>query len=98
MDTINILLVEDEALLRDGLRALLLKEDFVNEVYEAYDLKTFHQQLKAYTIDIILMDIRLKGNNGMELLALMKKQNKEHPKVIAVTGLEGVELMINLLK
>jgi DNA-binding NarL/FixJ family response regulator len=98
MDRINILLVEDEALLRDGLRALLKKEDFVNEVYEAYDLKTFNEQLIAHTIDVILMDIRLQGTNGMELLSLLKKRNKDHPKVIAVTGLEGVELMINLLK
>lgn len=98
MKGINILLVDDEALLRDGLRSLLLKESFVGAVYEASDLGSFEEQLAAHTIDIILMDIRLKTTNGMELIALLKKKNKTHPKVIAVTGLEGVELMINLLK
>jgi DNA-binding NarL/FixJ family response regulator len=98
MERINILIVDDEALVRDGLRALLDKEAFINDVYEAYDLTSFNEQLSSHTIDIVLMDIRLKGINGIELITLLKNKTKDHPKVVAVTGLEGVELIINLLK
>jgi len=98
MDKVNILVVDDEILMRDGLKALLAKEDFVRQIHEADDLKSFNDILLSAHIDIILLDIRLQNTSGLELLASMKKESKSFPKVIAVTGLEGVELMINLLK
>jgi DNA-binding NarL/FixJ family response regulator len=48
-------------------------------------------------IDLILLDLRLQGSSGLELLASMKKKRVQ-PKIIAVTGLEGVEIIIHLLK
>ena len=97
MNRINILLVEDEVLIRQGLRALLEKEEFVKEIFEAGNANEFHHQLSSHQVDVVLLDMKLPGVKGQELLVeLMKKEN--HPKVIAVTGLEGVELIINLLK
>ena len=97
MDRINILLVEDEILIRQGLMALLEKEEFLKEIFEAGNAKEFRQQLSAHPLDIVLLDMKLPGVRGQDLLTeLMKKET--HPKVIAVTGLEGVELIINLLK
>ena len=97
MDYSELLLVEDEVLIRQGLRALLEKEEFVKEIYEAGNAKEFRQQLSAHPLDIVLLDMKLPGVKGQDLLTeLMKKEI--HPKVIAVTGLEGVELIINLLK
>ncbi len=93
---INLLLVDDEGLLRDGLKSLLSKEPFVDEIHEAYNLETFRQKITAHTVDIVLLDIRLQGASGMELLNTVKRD--EQTKVIIVTGLEGVELIINLLK
>src|SRR6187551_1084998 len=96
MKRINILLVEDEALLREGLKSLLLQEPFVKNITEAGTSSEFLSAI-AEPPDLILLDIRLKGTNGLELLEVLKKKKLES-KVIAVTGLEGVELMINLLK
>jgi DNA-binding NarL/FixJ family response regulator len=97
MKTINILLVEDEALIRQGMKALLEKEEFVKEIHEASNATDFHEQINSKIIDVILLDIKLPGVKGQELVArLVSKPNQ--PKVIVVTGLEGVELVINLLK
>lgn len=94
---ISILLLEDEVLIRQGMRSLLEKENFIREIYEAGDAKEFNQQMSQHSVDIILMDIKLPGVKGQELLIdLIRKE--DHPKVIAVTGLEGIELIINLLK
>ena len=47
-------------------------------------------------MDIILLDMRLRNTNGLEL---MKKHLTDgNSKVIAVTGMDGIELIINLLK
>src|SRR5882672_5575100 len=97
MKQINILLLDDEELFRQGLRSLLGKEEFVNEIYEAGNAKDFEKELASHSIDIILLDIKLPGIKGIDLLNNLSKK-PDPPKVIAVTGLEGVELIINLLK
>ena len=97
MDRINILLVDDEALIREGLRSLLEKEPFIAKIYEASDANEFHAQISKHKIDIILLDIRLRNTTGVELLESLRNHN-QRPKTIAVTGMEGVELIINLLK
>lgn len=97
MSKINILLVEDEMLLREGLKSLLVQETFVKNIFEAATLQEFTQVIDGNDIDIVLMDIRLQNTNGHELLRILKTKNIQ-AKVIAVTGLEGVELVINLLK
>lgn len=97
MNRVNLLLVEDEALVREGLHALLKKEDFVREIYEAGSHKDFYEKMAIHPIDLILLDLRLQGSSGLDLLAQMRKK-KEQPKIIAVTGLEGVEIIIHLLK
>jgi DNA-binding NarL/FixJ family response regulator len=97
MSKINILLVEDEMLLREGLKGLLAQEAFVKNIFEAATLAEFTQVIEGNDIDIVLLDIRLQGTNGLELLRILKGKNIPS-KVMAVTGLEGVELIINLLK
>lgn len=97
MNKINVLLVDDEALIRQGLRSLLEKESFVGSIYDAGDVGQFHAHISKNKIDIILLDIRLRNTSGVELLDSIKKITPR-PKTIAVTGMEGVELIINLLK
>ncbi len=97
MQRINILLVDDEVLIRQGVRALLEKEDFVDEIYEAGNADEFHEVVNAKTLDIILLDVRLPGVKGPDLLGSVINRPMP-PRVIAVTGMEGVELVINLLK
>lgn len=95
MTKFNFLLVEDEALIREGLRSLLEKEEFVKNVYEASARDEFVVQLEK-NIDIVIMDFRLPETNGLELLKILKKGN-HGSKVIILTGLEGTELIMNLL-
>lgn len=97
MNRINVLIVEDEALVREGIHALLKKEEFIREVYEAATANDFLEKMAVYRVDVILMDMRLRGTSGLELITMLKKR-PHAPKVIAVTGLEGVEIVINLLK
>jgi two-component system response regulator FimZ (fimbrial Z protein) len=97
MKKLSVLIVDDEVLIRQGLRAILEKEPFVGSIYEAGTKEEFNSRLDENVIDLILLDIRLRKTSGLELLKLLKKIDRR-PKVIAVTGLEGVELIVNLLK
>ena len=97
LGSVNILIIDDEALIREGLRSLLEKESFAGKIFEASDRDQFHQQISKNKIDVIILDIRLRETTGVELLETIKKLSPR-PKTIAVTGMEGVELIINLLK
>jgi DNA-binding NarL/FixJ family response regulator len=96
MTTKTILLVEDEALIREGLQSLLQDEPFVKAILHASNKKEFLAVIEN-PVDLILMDFKLPDTNGLELLITLKKKNPD-AKVIAVTGLDGTELLINLLK
>lgn len=94
---IAVLLVDDEAMVRQGFKALLSTEKSIKAIYEAGNAPEFKKLLATVPIDVILLDIRLKDTNGLELMEVMKKSGQQ-PKVIAVTGLDGAEMVINLLK
>ncbi len=96
-DKLNILVVDDEVLLRQGLRTMLEKEPFVGMVYEAATEDEFSDRLSRYAIHFILLDIRLKTTTGFELLKKLHSLER-HPYVIGLTGLDGTEAIIHLLK
>uniref|UniRef100_UPI003216F08B response regulator transcription factor n=1 Tax=uncultured Draconibacterium sp. TaxID=1573823 RepID=UPI003216F08B len=66
MKKINVFIVDDHSLFREGLRFLLSNLDFVNEVYEAEDGKQFIDELRDRHVDVALLDIEMPEMNGME--------------------------------
>lgn len=97
MKKVNILMVDDEALIREGLRSLLEREPFVGEVFEAAGAEEFYALMAGKKVDLVLLDIRLRNITGVELLSYLNSI-EVRPKVIAVTGMEGAALIVNLLK
>jgi DNA-binding NarL/FixJ family response regulator len=96
MDKLNFLLVEDEMLIREGLKVLLQRESFVKSVREAGNKKDFMREFSP-EIDFVLLDFKLGDTNGLELMPVIKSSQKQ-VNVIVLTGLEGNELILNLLK
>lgn len=64
--TTTILLVDDQALLRMGFRMVLEAEDDLEVVGEADDGKAAIAQVRALRPDVVLMDVRMPGVNGIE--------------------------------
>lgn len=63
---IRVLLVDDQALLRMGFRMILAAEDDIEVVGEAGDGETGVAQAAALAPDVVLMDVRMPGTNGIE--------------------------------
>ncbi|MGO1205282.1 response regulator, partial [Cellulosimicrobium funkei] len=63
---IRVLLVDDQALLRMGFRMILAAEDDIEVVGEAGDGETGVAQASALAPDVVLMDVRMPGTNGIE--------------------------------
>jgi DNA-binding NarL/FixJ family response regulator len=65
-DTIRVALVDDQALVRAGLRALVQAEPGMSVVGEAPDGASAVELVAAEHPDVVLMDIRMPGVDGLE--------------------------------
>jgi DNA-binding NarL/FixJ family response regulator len=66
MEKLNILIVDDHKLFREGLRILLKNMEDVEEVWEAPDGEAFLNMIKTCHPDLVLMDIEMPRINGIE--------------------------------
>lgn len=76
MSSLRLVLVDDHALVRAGLRALLGEMPDVSVVAEAGDGREALQLIREHKPDIALLDISLPGLNGLEVAARVAK---DHP-------------------
>ncbi|MBN2274353.1 MAG: response regulator transcription factor [Bacteroidales bacterium] len=66
MEKVNIYLVDDHKLFREGLKLLLKNLDEVNEIWEAANGDEFLNDLKDRNPDLVLMDIEMPVLNGID--------------------------------
>ena len=66
MDKIRVLIVDDHAMFRDGLRAVLEHQDDMSLVGEASDAGSAIRLAVELRPDVILMDLQLPGRSGVE--------------------------------
>ncbi len=78
MNPIRIVLADDHALVRAGIRTLCESLDGVTVVAEAADGNQVLEMVKAHHPDLVLMDIAMKALNGLEATARM---TREFPQV-----------------
>ena len=84
-DLINVLIADDHALVRMGIRRLLEHLPDITVVAEAENGETALALVKVHKPDILLLDINMPGIDGWEVT---RRLNKTHPniKIIAVTA------------
>lgn len=80
----RVLLVDDQALLRMGFRLVLEAEEDLEVVGEASDGRSALEQVQALAPEVVLMDVRMPGMNGIDATARIAA---EHPatKVLILT-------------
>lgn len=84
----KILLVEDDANLREVTRRSLEKERYVVEL--AADYRTALHKIEDYDYDCILLDIMLPDGNGLTLLEKLKEMHKRE-NVIILSAKDSIE-------
>ncbi|MBB6541613.1 response regulator [Thalassotalea piscium] len=79
------MLVEDQKLIRDGIKSLLELSGQVTVVAEASDGKTALALIDKHELDIILMDIQMPVLNGIDTLRQMSINECDIPVLILTT-------------
>ncbi len=75
--TTRVLIVDDHALLRQGVRQVLELEPDIDVVGEASDGKTALVLESELAPDVIVLDVSMPGMNGVEVARLLKKRRPE---------------------
>lgn len=95
--TVQILLVEDQTIVRNGLKMILELDEQFKVKAEASNGMEALEQLQKHPIDLVMMDIRMPKMNGMEATKQIKSQYPDM-KVIILTTFEDEEYAYQTLK
>ncbi|KAF1708989.1 response regulator transcription factor [Pseudoxanthomonas sacheonensis] len=82
--TIRVALADDQALVRAGLRALLLQQN-IEVTLEAEDGDDLLQKLEQQSVDVVLSDIRMPGTDGIQALLRLRERGDATPMLLLTT-------------
>jgi DNA-binding NarL/FixJ family response regulator len=96
-DRVRVLVVDDDALVRAGLSMLLAGAEDVEIVGEAADGNEVPDAVAEYRPDVVLMDIRMPGLDGLAATELLRAQD-DAPEVIVLTTFEADDYVLRALR
>ncbi len=96
-EQIRVLVVDDDALVRAGLSMLLAGADDIEIVGEATDGNEVAEAVDDHDPDVVLMDIRMPGMDGLAATELLRAQ-AEAPEVIVLTTFEADDYVLRALR
>jgi two-component system, NarL family, nitrate/nitrite response regulator NarL len=87
---LRILIIDDHAMVRAGLRMLIEQEQFLRIVGEAGDLPAAVSMAEREQPDIILLDLDMAGQNGLDILPELLASAPQ-TRVLVLTGVRDRE-------
>jgi len=93
----TIMLAEDHAILRQGLRGLIERQPDLEVVGEAEDGQAAVDKAQALEPDIIIMDVTMPGLSGIEATRQIKARHAE-VKVIALSAYDRSDFVLGMIR
>lgn len=99
---IRVVLVDDQAVVRAGFKVILESEDDIVVVGEAADGRESISVVQSTQPDVVIMDVRMPGGNGIDATRAIVSQNEEDrrppPAVLVVTTFDLDEHVFGALE
>jgi two-component system LytT family response regulator len=84
MAELRVLVVDDEPLVREGIRALLERELDVRTLGEARNGREAVERIRELRPDLVLLDVQMPGMDGLAVVAALEPA--ERPAIVFVTA------------
>lgn len=94
---LRVLLVDDQELVRSGLRRILRRKDGFAIVAECADGDQVEAEVDAHPTDVIVMDLRMKRVDGIEATRRLRVR-PDAPPVLVLTTFDDDELLSGALR
>ncbi|MHB8064615.1 MAG: response regulator [Ruminiclostridium sp.] len=97
MNKIKVLIADDHAMVRQGLKTILELEEDIDVVAQAANGEEAVFRARAQKPDVILMDINMPVLNGLQAIKMLKDENS-HYKIIVLTLHQDREYLFKTLQ
>ena len=97
MNIINVGLVDDQSLVRQGIRTLLELSNDIRVSFEASDGEEALEKLERMEVQVLLLDVRMPRVGGLEVLRRLKAQNRDLP-VLLLTTFDDDDVVLEAVK
>jgi two-component system response regulator NreC len=98
MAGIRVLLVDDHAIVRAGVRSLLAPYRDIEVVGEASDAEEAMERVESLHPDVVLMDLRLKGTSGLDAIHELKKKRMAETNIVVLTMVDAPQYFFPVLE
>jgi DNA-binding NarL/FixJ family response regulator len=82
---IRVALVDDQTLMREGLRKLLELTEDIEVVAEASDGPDAIEMIPRVKPDVVLLDVRMPNRSGIDVLRTLREGNRMPPTILLTT-------------
>lgn len=97
MKLINVMIADDHAMIREGLKQLLELDGEIRVINEAGDGEECLNKIDLVNPDVLLLDINMPKKNGLEVLEILKKKGCT-TKILILTIHNEVEYLAKAVK
>lgn len=96
-EPVRVVLVDDQELVRSGLRRILRRRDGFEIVAECGDGSEVPAALAAHDVDVVLMDLRMREVDGITATRRLAEQ-EDAPPVLVLTTFDDDEMLSGALR
>ena len=83
----NLLIIDDEYYIVQGLEGMIDKEELgVDRIFTAYSAQQGLNILKKEQVDLMLLDVEMPKETGLELLEQLSKEGLQQPTTLILSG------------
>ncbi len=93
---IRVGIVDDQRLVREGLRTLLALTEDLRAVFEAADAAEARHLLSVNPVDVLLLDVRMPGMSGPQLLSRLAEEGHQ-PATLVLTTFDDDDALVDSL-